>query len=150
MGILKQINSIDVIYIDEILLSRFRYSPRNDAFLRMRKYIFIFLSIIIDLLSLKEGVEFKMKKVIAGHINEKLCEKGWSVHKLAKESGLSVSTIYNISKGNTMPKTRSLMAIANALDTSMGYLVGEERRHRRYIIYLQKNFLPICRKFDGE
>lgn len=90
-----------------------------------------------------------MKKVIARHINEKLCEKGWSAHKLAKESGLSVSTIYNISKGKTMPKTRSLMAIANALDTSVGYLVGEGHRHKKYVLYFQKDFISICRKFEG-
>ena len=91
-----------------------------------------------------------MKKAIADHINKELCEKGWSFQKLAKESGLSVSTIYNIAHGKTMPKTRTLMAVANALDVNVGYLIGTESKKRRYLIYLHKDFISVCRNFEGE
>ena len=95
-------------------------------------------------------MNYKVKKVIAEQINKKLHEKGWSAQKLARESGLSLSTIYNITKGRTVPKTHSIIAIANALNTTLGYLTGTDSRRNktRYTLYLQKDFLRICREFD--
>ena len=89
-----------------------------------------------------------MKLTISKQLNKTLQDKGWSIRQLAKKSGVSSTTIYNICKGKTMPKTRTLIALADALDITVGYLIGMESKKKKYILYLQKDFMRICREFD--
>ena len=46
-----------------------------------------------------------------GRLRQLLTERGWTEYRLAKESGLSDSTIKNIYKRNTQPTIETLEAI---------------------------------------
>ena len=82
-------------------------------------------------------------------INDILKQKNWSMNKLAKESGIPPSTIYNIPKRKNMPELQSLLKISNALDVSLECLLGIERRERTdYSVYIDKEFYEICVEFD--
>ena len=82
-------------------------------------------------------------------INDILKQKNWSMNKLAKESGIRPSTIYNIPKRKNMPELQTLLKISNALDVSLECLLGIERRERTdYSVYIDKEFYEICVEFD--
>ena len=52
-------------------------------------------------------------------INELIDEKGWSLYKLAEQSGLPQSSLYTMMKRNTMPQLDTLDAICNGLGISL-------------------------------
>ncbi len=62
-------------------------------------------------------------------INEKikllLKKRGWSEYKLAKNSGLSESTIANIFKRNTVPSITTLEAICTGFGISLSQFFAE-------------------------
>lgn len=47
-------------------------------------------------------------------------DRGWSEYKLAKESGLSQSTISNLFNRNTLPSIPTLEAICDGFGISLG------------------------------
>lgn len=55
-------------------------------------------------------------------------EKGWSLTELAEKSDLSRDTLYSIKKGRRgiATATRTLQKIADALGTTIEYLIGED------------------------
>lgn len=55
-----------------------------------------------------------------------LNEKGWTKYKLAKESGLSESTIINMFARNTVPSIASLEAICNAFKITMSQFFADD------------------------
>ena len=58
-----------------------------------------------------------LAEAITKRINELLFEKGWSLYKLSKESGLPLSTIKNLYSGHTKSPTLSVIfKIARAFD----------------------------------
>ena len=63
-------------------------------------------------------------------INEKLkqllSDRGWSEYKLAKECGLSESTIANIFRRNTIPSFTTLEAICKGFDITLAQFFSEE------------------------
>lgn len=64
-------------------------------------------------------------------IEELLNQRGWSRYKLAKESGLSQSTVVSLFSGRVKnPSTESLAKIADALGVSTDYLLGKELEDR--------------------
>lgn len=79
-------------------------------------------------------------------INDILKQKNWSMNKLAKESGIPPSTIYNIPKRKNMPELQTLLRISRALDVSMDCLLGMERTD--YSVFIDKEFYEICVEFD--
>ena len=62
-------------------------------------------------------------------VNEKLTqllqERGWSAYKLAKNSGLSQTTIANIFKRNTLPSIPTLEAICKGFSISVSQFFSE-------------------------
>lgn len=56
---------------------------------------------------------------IQDRINELMKERGWSVYRLAKEAGLSQSTITNIFRRNNAPTFSTLEAVCNAFGLSL-------------------------------
>ena len=55
-----------------------------------------------------------------------LDEKGWTKYKLAKESGLSESTIINMFARNTVPTIASLEAICGAFKITMSQVFADD------------------------
>ena len=81
-------------------------------------------------------------------MNDILKQKNWSMNKLAKESGIPPSTIYNISKRKNMPELQTLVKISKALDVSLECLLGERMERTDYSVYIDKEFYEICVEFD--
>ncbi len=52
---------------------------------------------------------------VTSKIKQILKQRGWSAYRLAKESGLSESTIANIIKRNAIPSVDTLEAICNGM-----------------------------------
>lgn len=53
-------------------------------------------------------------------------ERGWSDYRLAKESGLSMSTIANLFRRNTIPKVSTLETICQGLGITMAQFFTDE------------------------
>lgn len=58
-------------------------------------------------------------------IKELMRQQNWSEYRLAKESGLSQSTISNIFHRNTLPSIPTLEIICNAFGISMSQFFAE-------------------------
>lgn len=54
-----------------------------------------------------------------------LDERGWSEYKLAKNCGLSESTIANVFKRNTMPSIPTLEAICNGFNITISQFFAD-------------------------
>jgi transcriptional regulator with XRE-family HTH domain len=54
--------------------------------------------------------------------------RGWSQEQLAKELGVSHSTVYNWEKGRTMPRVPHLQAIARTFNVSMDDVALSDHR----------------------
>lgn len=52
-------------------------------------------------------------------------ERGWTAYRLAKESGLSESTLANIFKRNTVPSITTLEAVCSAFGISLAQFFAE-------------------------
>lgn len=55
-----------------------------------------------------------------------LQERGWTEYRLAKESGLSESTIANIYRRNSVPSIFTLQSICDGLGISLSQFFAEE------------------------
>ena len=62
---------------------------------------------------------------VNGRIRELLNERNWTEYKLAKESGLSQSTISNIFKRNTVPSISTLELICGGFGISLSQFFSE-------------------------
>lgn len=56
---------------------------------------------------------------------ELMKERGWTAYRLAKESGLSESTLANIFKRNTVPSIATLEAVCAAFGISLAQFFAE-------------------------
>ena len=74
---------------------------------------------------------------------KKICEaKGSTPYKLAKEAGISSSTISEFLKGNSKPRIDTLLIICNQLGISMTDFLEEReviRREEKAIRYICEN-----------
>ena len=52
-------------------------------------------------------------------------ERGWTVYRVARESGLSEKTVYNIYSRNTMPSIPTLEAICNAFGITLAQFFAD-------------------------
>lgn len=62
---------------------------------------------------------------VNGRIRELLNERNWTEYKLAKESGLSQSTISNFFKRNTVPSISTLELICKGFGISLSQFFSE-------------------------
>ena len=60
-----------------------------------------------------------------GRLRHLLTERGWTEYRLAKESGLSDSTIKNIYKRNTQPTIETLEAICRGFGITLSQFFAE-------------------------
>ncbi|MCM1232354.1 MAG: helix-turn-helix transcriptional regulator [Ruminococcus flavefaciens] len=58
-------------------------------------------------------------------LRQLLDERGWTAYRLAKESGLSESTLANIFKRNTVPSISTLEAVCVAFGISLSQFFAE-------------------------
>ncbi len=59
-------------------------------------------------------------------INQLMEDRGWTAYRLAKNSGLSESTIANIIRRNTMPSFPTLEAICNGFGITLSQFFAED------------------------
>ncbi len=59
-------------------------------------------------------------------IRQLMAERNWTAYRLAKESGLSESTLANIFKRNTVPSITTLEAICGAFGLSLSQFFAEQ------------------------
>lgn len=52
-------------------------------------------------------------------------ERGWTVYRVARESGLSEKTVYNIYSRNTMPSIPTLESICNAFGITLAQFFAD-------------------------
>ena len=77
--------------------------------------------------------------------------RGWSLAQLAQRAGVSAATVHKIEKSGMTPTIASLMKIASALGTSVGYFVDEPatphvtvvRADERAQVYTSKSGLDL-------
>lgn len=75
-------------------------------------------------LLMKEVVEMKIDfKIIGQRIKEARREKGWSQDKLSEVIDVSPVYISRVERGSTQINLNRLVQLANALDTSIEYLI---------------------------
>ena len=62
-------------------------------------------------------------------IRQLMAERGWTIYRLAQESGLSQTTISNIFKRNNQPSLPTVNAICDAYGITLAqFFAGEGRR----------------------
>lgn len=59
-------------------------------------------------------------------LRQLMTERGWTAYRLAKESGLSESTLANIFKRNTVPSISTLEAVCAAFGISLAQFFAEQ------------------------
>ncbi len=62
---------------------------------------------------------------VTSKIKQILKQRGWSAYRLAKESGLSESTIANIIKRNAIPSVDTLEAICNGMGITLSQFFAD-------------------------
>ena len=58
-------------------------------------------------------------------LRQLMAERGWKAYRLAKESGLSESTLANIFKRNTVPSISTLESVCSAFGISLAQFFAE-------------------------
>lgn len=62
---------------------------------------------------------------VHGKLKRLMEERGWTAYRLAKESGLSESTLANIFKRNTVPSISTLEEICNGFHITLSQFFAE-------------------------
>lgn len=70
-------------------------------------------------------LNLEQRKVFSERLNELLFEKNMSSYRLAQISGISEATIGRWVHGSTSPSVSNVSVVANALNTTVNYLLGE-------------------------
>lgn len=68
----------------------------------------------------------QVKIVLAANLKELLASRGWSGNRLAHECGEPQPTISRILNGQHVPKLGTITRIADALETSVDYLLNRK------------------------
>jgi len=84
-------------------------------------FIYIFLYISIHLKNISILLDMETGKIIA----ELRDKKGWNQSELADKSGVSRVMIGKYERGESVPSIDAAKKIADSLDVSLDYLVGE-------------------------
>lgn len=64
---------------------------------------------------------------VNGKLNRLMAERGWTRYKLAKECGLSESTLANVFSRNTMPSLATLETICQGFRISLSQFFADEK-----------------------
>ncbi|EJW20050.1 helix-turn-helix domain-containing protein [Paenibacillus alvei] len=64
-----------------------------------------------------------MGMTIAENVHKLLEEKRWTVYRLGKESGVSLTVLYGLGAKKQGPNAETLVKLANALDVTVDELV---------------------------
>lgn len=64
-----------------------------------------------------------MGQTIEVNIQRLIEAKGWTIYRLSKESGVTVSSLYNIGKKKQGPYAETLLKLSSALDCTVDELV---------------------------
>lgn len=64
-----------------------------------------------------------MGMTIAENVHKLLDEKGWTVYRLGKESGISLTVLYSLGEKKQGPNAETLVRLAKALDVTVDELV---------------------------
>ena len=79
-------------------------------------------------------------------------ERGWSLAELARRAGVSTASVHKIEKSGMTPTIATLMKVASALGTSVGYFIDEDvavpaaivvRGDERARLYTSKNGIAL-------
>ena len=97
---------------------------------------------------------------------KKICEKkGLSYYAVARQAGVSVSSIYNLMNGRTVPTVYTLYKLCNAMDTNIENLLldkiqglstkeyGIIKKYREFSrgkINLMDIFIEVLEKYEAE
>ncbi len=109
---------IRVIIGHKNILSFQNYKQLTDFIL---SFIYIFLYISIHLKNIYILLDMETGKIIA----ELRDKKGWNQSELADKSGVSRVMIGKYERGEAVPSIDAAKKIADSLDVSLDYLVGE-------------------------
>lgn len=60
---------------------------------------------------------------IKGNIQKLIDAKGWTIYRLSKESGVSLTVLYSLEKKELGPTADTLVKLADALDVTIDKLV---------------------------
>lgn len=64
-----------------------------------------------------------MGLAIEENIHKLIAERGWTIYRLAKESNVTVSALYNMGKKKQGPQAETLIKLADALEVTIDELV---------------------------
>lgn len=65
----------------------------------------------------------KWQQEFASRLRNKMDQRGWSIHRTAKESGLSITTISNYVNALVVPRCTELMKLANTFSVKPSYFI---------------------------
>lgn len=65
---------------------------------------------------------------VLNRIEELRKERGWSIYKLAEESGITQSTLANMFSRKTLPSISTLMQLCDAFDISLSQFFSFENK----------------------
>ena len=65
----------------------------------------------------------RWQQEFADRLRDKMNERGWSIRKTAKESGLSIMTISKYINALVVPRCTELMKLANAFNVNPSYFI---------------------------
>ena len=84
-------------------------------------------AVLVDFLEFKKYNIIKRCSILdtKARITELMIRHGWSEYRLAKESGLSQSTISNMFSRNTMPSISTLEVICDAFGLTLAQFFSE-------------------------
>lgn len=67
-----------------------------------------------------------MGMTIAENVHKLLDEKGWTIYRLGKESGVSFTVLYSLGEKKQGPNAETLVKLANALDCTVDELLKNQ------------------------
>lgn len=67
-----------------------------------------------------------MGLLIEKNIQRLIDEKGWTLYRLSKESGVSLTTLYSLGAKKNGPSADALVSIADALAVTVDEIVREK------------------------
>lgn len=80
---------------------------------------------------------------------EELCaERGWSLYRLAQESGVPHNTIYNMMNRTTMPAMSTIFKLCGGLGISISQFFMEDDSNWVELTAEQKKILQIYNRMD--
>lgn len=75
---------------------------------------------------------------IQGRIRELMLARKWTYYRLAKEAGVSVSTVTNLFKRKTAPTVPTLEAICGAFNMTLAYFFSELEKDSTFTVEQRK------------